>query len=103
MGVDHFRMSGISSASITIVWPSVSRAHPMAASSSLETICECDIVGNLLPTFHCQPALPLLPGTAQRCWLGIFWSFVVNSLGAQALLAVWRELLPRTGEQCPND
>jgi hypothetical protein len=44
----------------------------------------------------------LLPGTARRYRLGIFWSFVVNSLGAQALLAVWRELLPRTGEQCPN-
>src|SRR5215469_406850 len=40
-----FRRSGISSASITIVWPSVSRAHPMAANSSLE---------NHLRMWHCR-------------------------------------------------
>ena len=31
-----------------------------------KTICECGIVGNLLPTFHCQRALSLLPGTLQQ-------------------------------------
>src|SRR5262249_8037029 len=40
-----FRMSGISAASITIVWPSVSRAHPIAANSSLE---------NHLRMWHCR-------------------------------------------------
>src|SRR5262249_45321892 len=35
-----------------------------------KTICECGIVGNLLPTFHCRRSLPPLPGAAQRYRLG---------------------------------
>src|SRR6516165_3405014 len=35
-----------------------------------KTICECGIVGNLLPTFHCRRALSLLPSAAQRLRLG---------------------------------
>src|SRR5262249_56007321 len=51
-----------------------------------KTICECGIVGNLLPTFHCRRALSVLAGGTQRhTWLTASSSYVhllvVNSLG----------------------
>src|SRR5262245_49633377 len=39
-----------------------------------KTICECGIVGNLLPTFHCRRSLSLLPSAAQRHRRGVAFS-----------------------------
>src|SRR5215831_15542228 len=89
-------MSGISSASITIVCPSVSRAHPMPASSSLESHLRDAAVAELVDALGLGPSGVTRGGSNPfgRTSGGTASATSARSAGEQRFL-IWKS-------NCPN-